>query len=599
MSAAAAGLRETWKRWTMIAVILGSGVVFLDTTVVNLAVKSIGQDLKSGLFGTLEAQSYVVNGYFLTLSALLVLMGALADYYGRRRLFSIGLAGFGITSVLCGIAWNMESLILFRILQGATGAIVVPGSLAIITASFKGEEQGRAFGLWSAASAATTIVGPFVGGLLINSISWRAVFFLNVPFLAVAYLSTRRYMSESRDEEATGHFDWLGSLVVALAVGGLAFGTIRGQQRGWGEPAAYLSLAIGGASSIAFPFMMKLRRNPLVPLGLFRSRNFTVTNISTFVIYGGLYVVFYISTVFVVGTLGYNEQAAGIALLADSVLLVLLSTKAGRLAARYGPRLFMTLGPVLMGLGLLLLLRVPADSAPWVLGTGRGARILPPADYVADILPALLVFGVGLSLMVAPLVSALMTSIPEKSAGVGSAINNAISRVGAPLVVAGIFVVVVSSFYGTIGDRVPGTNVDSVEFRQQVSPLNPPAASVSPAVAAAAREASTDAFHLAMLVAAGLMFTGAAVNGIGIRNPRREPFPAKRRAMLERAAKELEAPPCLPLASPTPRLIQETPKARRKPTRPPAARKKSAARSKPVAHKTTRTKTKTARRRGA
>ncbi|MGH2740109.1 MAG: MFS transporter [Actinomycetota bacterium] len=535
MSTRAEALGTTWKRWTMVAVILGSGVVFLDTSVVNLALPRIGRELKSSLFGTFEAQSYVSNGYFLTLSALLILAGALTDYHGRKRLFSIGLVGFGVTSFLCGIAWNMESLILFRILQGATGAIVVPGSLAIITASFKGEEQGRAFGIWAAASAATTILGPFVGGVLVDSISWRAVFFLNVPFLLVAYLATVRYVPESRDEDATGTFDWLGSLVVVLAVGGLAFGTIRGQQRGWGEPAAYLSLAIGGIAAVAFPIMMKVRRNPLVPLKLFGSRNFTVTNISTFVIYGALYVTFYISSVFLIGTLGYSEPAAGIALLPDAILLTLFSTKIGQLAARYGPRLFMAVGPAVMGLGILLLLRVPAESAPWVLGTESGERILPPTDYFVDILPALLLFGAGLAVMVAPLTTALMTSVPERNSGVASAVNNAISRVGAPLVLAGIFVAVVSSFYGTIAERVPGTNVDASEFRQQVAPLNPPAEGVSSQVAGAAREASTDAFHLAMLVAAGLMFTGAAVNGIGIRNPKREPSAAERKAMLEKS----------------------------------------------------------------
>ncbi|MGH2697194.1 MAG: MFS transporter, partial [Actinomycetota bacterium] len=257
---------NSWQRWTMVAVVLGSGIVFLDTSVVNLALPRIGEELSSPIFGfaRLEAQSYINNGYFLTLSALLILAGALNDFYGRRRMFTIGLSGFLVTSVLCGLAPNMELLILFRILQGATGALVVPGSLAIITASFEGEQQGRAFGLWAGASAATTILGPFIGGILVNSISWRAAFFINVPFLLLA-LFAMRHVPESRDEEATGRFDWVGSLVIAVAVGGLAFGTIRGQQTEWRGTEAYLALAFGAAATVAFPIMMAKRKNPLVP----------------------------------------------------------------------------------------------------------------------------------------------------------------------------------------------------------------------------------------------------------------------------------------------------------------------------------------------
>ena len=508
------------QRWTMVAVILGSGIVFLDTSVVNLALPRIGEELPSGLFGRLEAQSYVTNGYFLTLSALLILAGALTDFYGRKRMFGIGLAGFGVTSFLCGIAPTMELLILFRILQGAAGALVVPGSLSIITASFEGEQQGRAFGIWAGASAATTILGPFVGGILVNSISWRMAFLINLPFLVIAYVATIRFVPESRDEEATGRFDWLGSAVIALAVGGLAFGTIRGQQTGWQGVAPFISLAVGAAAAVVFPLLMLRRRNPLVPPSLFKSRNFTVTNLSTFVIYGALYVVITFQGLFLIGALGYNEPAAGLAGIPGTLFLVLFSTRFGRLAARYGPRVFMALGPAIMGLGLLWFTRFPAGSEPWVLGAG--GSVLPPGSYFVDLLPALLVFGAGLMVMVAPLTTALMTSVPKQRAGVASAINNAISRVGSPLITAVIFVVVVSSFYGAIADRVPGTDVDSPSFRQQVAPLNPPEEGAAADMAGAIRGASTDAFHLAMLVAAGLMFAGAAVNAIGIRNPRRE-----------------------------------------------------------------------------
>ena len=514
-----AAMSDTQKRWTMVAVVLGSGIVFLDTSVVNLALPRIGQDLSSSLFGTLEAQSYVANGYFLTLSALLILAGALNDYRGRKRMFAIGLIAFAATSLLCGISPTMEFLIVGRILQGVAGALLVPGSLAIITASFEGEEQGRAFGVWAAASAATTIVGPFLGGVLVNTVSWRMAFFINVPFLLVAYIATVRFVPESRDESASGHVDWLGSLVVTLAVGGLAFGTIRGQQTGWTQPEVVASLAIGAVSAIALPFMMLHRPDPLVPPRLFRSRNFTVTNISTLVIYGALYVSLTFQGIFLIGTLGYNEQAAGVAGIPGSLFLVFLSTRFGALAAQRGPRLFMAMGPAVMAVGILWLARLPSTSEPWVLGTGGGSSILPPSSYLTDLLPAQLIFGFGLSMMVAPLTTALMTSVPSSHSGVASAVNNAISRVGSPLVNAVIFVAVASSFYTAIANLVPSADVDSPAFRSEVSPLNEPPPHVPAEVRAAAKTASTDAFHLAVLVSAGLLLIGAAVNGVGIRNP--------------------------------------------------------------------------------
>jgi EmrB/QacA subfamily drug resistance transporter len=515
----APALTPTQKRWTLVAVILGSGIVFLDTSVVNLALPRIGEELSSGLFGTLEAQSYVANGYFVTLSALLILGGALSDYYGRRRIFAIGLAGFAGTSLLCGIAPTIEFLIICRTLQGAAGALLVPGSLAILTASFQGEEQGRAFGLWAGASGATTILGPFVGGLLVNTISWRMAFLINLPFLLVAYVATVRFVPESRDEEASGHFDWLGSLVVVIAVAGLAFGTIRGQQQGWSEPTVVVSLAAGAVAAVAFPFLMTRRRDPLVPPKLFRSRNFTVTNLSTFLVYGALYVALTFLGIFLIGTLGYNEQAAGIALVPSFLFLVAFSSRFGRLAARFGPRLFMSLGPATMALGLGWLARIPADSQAWVLGGGQATTIVPPADYFTDLLPGLMVYGIGLSILVAPLTTALMTSVPAQNSGVASAINNAISRVGAPLVNALIFVAVAASFYASIGQQVPSVDTSSHQFRTAVAPLNQPPGDVSPQLRTAATQASTEAFHLAMLVAAGLMLAGAAVNALGIRNP--------------------------------------------------------------------------------
>src|SRR5467141_4734955 len=246
----------TRSRWILAAAVLGSGIVFLDSTVVNVALPRIGRDLPRSFLGVLEGQSYIYNAYLLTLSALLILAGAVNDYYGRKRTFLWGLLGFGVTSVLCGFAPTTELLVLFRILQGAAGAMLVPGSLALLTANFSGEEQGRAFGTWAGASGATTILGPVIGGLLVDTISWRAAFLFNVPLIIVAVWANWNHVAESRDEQATANFDWIGAAVVALAVGGLAFGAIYGQQRAWRDPIGYIALAVGVVASITLPVLM-------------------------------------------------------------------------------------------------------------------------------------------------------------------------------------------------------------------------------------------------------------------------------------------------------------------------------------------------------
>jgi EmrB/QacA subfamily drug resistance transporter len=509
-------------RWTLIAAILGSGIVFLDSTVVNVALPKIGQELPTTAFGVLEGQSYVYNGYLLTLSALLILAGALNDHYGRKRMFAVGLLGFLITSVLCGLAPTMELLILFRVLQGAAGALLVPGSLALITATFSGEAQGRAFGIWAGASAATTILGPFVGGMLVDAVSWRAAFLINVPLCLLALWATVAYVKESRDEAATGRFDWLGAGVVAVAVGGLSFGTIYGEQREWRASLAFVLLGLGALATVALPFLMLKRAAPLIPPHLFRSRNFTVTNVSTLLIYGALYVVGYFLTLFLQGTLGYSAAAAGLGFIPSGLFLVVFSSRFGALAGTHGPRRFMAIGPALMALGVAWYARVPATSAPWAFAPGDPASYAPPASYLTDVLPGSLLFGLGLAVMVAPLTSALMTSVPVRNSGVASAINNAISRVGPQLAGALIFVAITSSFYAGLRERVPTLDTSSAAVRQEFAPLNLPAPGGTSATDAArltaVREASTDAFHLAMLVGVGLLAAGAVANAIGIRD---------------------------------------------------------------------------------
>jgi EmrB/QacA subfamily drug resistance transporter len=512
---------------TLVATILGSAIVFLDGTIVNVALDPIGDELPATFVGRLEGLTYVNSAYFAVLSALLILAGALNDAYGRRRMFRIGLAGFGAASVACGLAPTMELLIGARIVQGAFGAVLVPGSLSIITAAFEGEERGRAIGLWAAGTSATNIVGPLLGGFLVQAVSWRSAFLINVPLVLIALWATR-LVDETRNADAERRFDWLGAAVIVLGVGGLAFGATRGQEQAWQDTLAWVALAIGAIGLVATPVLMLVRPDPLVPPALFRSRNFTVVNLSTLVIYGALYVFLAFQNLFLQGTLGYSPIASGAVGIPVALLLTFLSTPAGQLAARLGPRLFLTVGPILMAVGLLWLARVPADSTPWQAAPDDLGSLVPPGDTIVDVLLGIVVFGIGISILVAPLTTALMSSIPVRNAGLGSAINNAVSRVGSPLVNAVLFIAITATFYPTLARLVPGIDVDDAAIREQVQPLSQPGADVDPAVADAARQASTDAFQLAMLVSAGLLLTGAAINGIGLRNPSRAspPTPA-------------------------------------------------------------------------
>jgi len=320
---------------------------------------------------------------------------------------------------------------------------------------------------------------------------------------------------ESRDNQATGKFDWIGAVLVALSVGGLTFGAIYGQQREWRDPLGYVVLGIGVVATVALPFWMSRAAHPLIPLELFRSRNFTVTNISTLLIYGALYVTFYYLVLFQQGTLGYTAAAAGLGGIPGTLFLIFFSARFGSLAARFGPRWFMAGGPVVMALGILWFWRIPASSTPWQLRPDSVSSFLPPLSYLVDFLPGGILFGVGLMALVAPLTTALMTSVPVRNSGVGSAINNAISRVGPQLAGAVIFIFITASFYGELAGRLVGVDVNSEAFRAQVSPLNRP---TDPRLIDAVREASTASFHVAMMTGAILLLLGAVVNAIGIRN---------------------------------------------------------------------------------
>ncbi len=390
------------ERWTLLAAILGSGIVFLDGTIVNLALPAIGR-LPSSFLGVLEGQAYVQSGYLAVLSALLILAGALADMYGRRKVFAIGLAGFGVSSLLCGIAPSLELIVLFRILQGASGALLVPGSLSIITATFDGAARSRAFGIWAASTSGLALFGQPIGGLLVDSLSWRAAFLINVPLLALALWATLRHMRESRDSDADRHLDWLGAAVGAIAIGGLAFGATRGQQLEWRDTLAWVALGVGAVALVTFPLLMLRRPHPLVPLELFRNREFAVINLSTFLIYGALYVGGFYQSVLLQATLGYTATAASLSGFPTGLLLVVLSPRVGALAGRFGPKPFLVAGPLIMAVGLLWWARIPATSEAWRASLADPGTLVPPVSVLIDVLPALLIFGVGIGFVVAPL----------------------------------------------------------------------------------------------------------------------------------------------------------------------------------------------------
>ena len=505
------------QRWTLVATIIGSGAVFLDGTVVNAALPRIGRELPATLVGVLEGQTYVISGYLAVLAAFLILAGALSDHYGRRRVYAIGLAGFALTSALCGLAPTLEFLVIARLLQGAAGALMVPGALSIITQTFAEAERGRAFGLWTSATSALSLAGPLLGGLLVDTIGWRVAFLINVPILAVAIVITLRYIAESRDDDPDRRFDWLGALVAAVAVGGLSFGVIRGGEHEWQDPIAWASIVIGLTALIAFPFLMRRRPDPLVPLGLFRSRTFTTINLMTFFVYGGLYVMLSYLSITLQGALGYTALAAGVSVLPIGLSLITLSTRIGTVASRTGARRFLTLGPALMTAGLLWFSRLPATSPAWRASPEQLSSLIPPPAFFIDILPAVVLFGLGIACVVAPLTNTLMGSIPERFSGLGSAINNAIARVGQPLLGALIFVAVSGTFYAALSTLAPDLDLTSAAVRAGFPPLNPPRVEATAEQIDAAARASIEAFHQAMTVAAGLVAIGGAVSWVGLR----------------------------------------------------------------------------------
>ena len=395
--------------------VLGSAVAFLEATVVNVALPELGEDLGADVAGL----QWTINGYLLTLAALILLGGALGDRYGRRRIFEIGVVWFTTASALCAFAPNIELLVLARIIQGVGGALLTPGSLAIIEATFRKEDRGRAIGAWSALTGVAGAVGPLVGGYLIDAVSWRAIFLINLPLGAFVVWASRRHIPETRDTSMKGKLDIAGSALAAVGLGGITFALIQTPDHGLGSPMVFGALAIGILALIAFVRVESRVPEPMLPLSIFSSRQFTGANLVTFAVYAALGAMFFLFVVFLQIALGYSAIEAGAASLPVTALMLVLSSRAGELAQRIGPRIPLTVGSLVVAVGMFMLSEIdPGDS------------------YVTGILPGVVVFGLGLSLVVAPVTITVLAAADPRQAGIASGVNNAVARTAGLLAVA-------------------------------------------------------------------------------------------------------------------------------------------------------------------
>jgi EmrB/QacA subfamily drug resistance transporter len=398
---------------TLLATIFGSGIVFLDATVVNLALPSIIRDFGGGF----SALQWIADGYLLSLSSLLLLGGSLGDILGQKKVYLTGLYGFGVTSLICGLSPSVGFLIFARLLQGIFGALLVPGSLAIINTNFPKESRAKAIGQWSAWAGSFTAIGPLAGGALIEASSWRWIFFINIPFIVACIVLTLKGVEESEPNK-TRKVDVRGALLAGLSLGGITYGLIQGPVNHW-NASSVVPLVLGFILLIAFVWAENRSSDPMVQLNLFKSRNFSASNVMTFGMYGALGGFIFALVIYLQTKMGYSAIKAGASLLPVTLLMLVLSGKMGALSAKYGPRFFMTAGPVLAGIGILSLLDLqPGDS------------------YFGFLLPRVLVFGLGLATTVAPLTTTVMASVSETSSGIASAINNQVSRVAGLVVVA-------------------------------------------------------------------------------------------------------------------------------------------------------------------
>jgi EmrB/QacA subfamily drug resistance transporter len=402
-------------RWVLLATVLGSSLAFIDSTVVNIAIPAIGRDLNADAAGL----QWTVNGYALSLASLILLGGSLGDRFGRRRVFMIGIAWFAIASLLCGLAPDIELLIGARVLQGIGGALLTPGALAILEASFVREDRAKAIGAWSGLGGIGGALGPFLGGWIVEVANWRFIFLINVPLAALVLLVAGRHVPESRNPEAARQLDIAGVLSGAIGLGGLTYGFTAWPANGPGSPLVLIPLAVGVAGLVTFVLFERRSRHPMLPLEIFSAKAFTAANLVTFLVYAANGGVFFLVVLNLQVVAGYSPLVSGIAMLPVTALMLALSARAGALSQRIGPRIPMTVGPLLCAAALVLL-----------------SRVGPAADYFTQVLPAVLLFGLGLSALVAPLTATALGALDDAHAGIASGVNNAVARAAGLLSVA-------------------------------------------------------------------------------------------------------------------------------------------------------------------